>query len=322
VDEAPRVFISYSHSDKSFAEKIATILRENGVDAWWDKWEILPGDSLIEKIFEEGLRNCDVFLILLSKSSVKSNWVQNELDVAMIKKIQGITKIIPIIIEQCDIPSAVKPLRWIDMSSDFENKARELLKSIFEIREKPTLGVPPDFVATRTETIGGLSPEATKLGEFMVKDNDDSRPFGKRYDVKELSELLEFTPQEINDAIEELESHGLVKSLRFLGTQPFAYAQVEPTYALYLHFRGVGTRYDPENDIKIIVSAIEARKELSGQEIQEITKLPPSRINRAVSYLEDYGIIQVHKFLSTTPFSFGRAMATRATRKFVRDECQ
>jgi hypothetical protein len=320
--KTPRVFLSYSHSDKGFAAKIATHLQENGVDVWLDKWEILPGDSLIQKIFAEGLNNCDVFLILLSNSSVKSNWVQRELDVAMIKKIEGITKIIPIIIEKCDIPNALKPLKWIDISSDFDNSIRELLKSIFEIREKPTLGTPPDFVVSRTQSIGGLSPEATNLGKFLVQDSEDDHPFEKMYDVKRLADSLNYTPEEINDSIEELESHGLVKSLQFLGTQPFAYAQVEPTYALYLHFRGVGTSYDPEKDIKMIAVAIAARKDLSGHDIQQITELSPSRINRAVSYLEDYGIIQVLKYVPTTPFSFGRALATGATRRFVRDHCQ
>jgi hypothetical protein len=317
-----QVFLSYSHADRKFAEKIAAYLQENGVKVWWDKWEILAGDSLIQKIFEEGLIKCDVFLILLSSESVKSNWVQRELDVAMVKKIEGITKIIPIIIEKCDIPNALKPLKWIDISSNFDSGMRELLKGIFEIREKPSLGYPPDFVISRTHSIGGLSPEATNLAEFLTQDSDDKQPFEKMYDVKQLAELLKFTPQEMNDAIEELESHGLVRSLQVLGTQPFDYAQVEPTYALYLHLRDLITRYDPENDIKIIASAIVAKEQLSGLDIQEITKLPPSRINRAIGYLEDYGIIQVLKFLGTVPFVFGRAMATGVTRRFVREKCQ
>jgi hypothetical protein len=42
----PRVFISHSSQDKSFAEKIALDLKRRGIGIWIDKWEIKVGDSL------------------------------------------------------------------------------------------------------------------------------------------------------------------------------------------------------------------------------------------------------------------------------------
>lgn len=54
----PRVFVSHASEDKErFVNGFATRLRANGVDAWLDKWEMLPGDSLVGKIFEEGLKD-------------------------------------------------------------------------------------------------------------------------------------------------------------------------------------------------------------------------------------------------------------------------
>jgi len=56
--EAPKVFISHASEDKDrFVIPFATRLRENGVDAWVDRWEMNPGDSLVDRIFEEGLKN-------------------------------------------------------------------------------------------------------------------------------------------------------------------------------------------------------------------------------------------------------------------------
>ena len=50
---APKVFISHASEDKDrFVLGLATKLRDSGVDAWLDKWEMLPGDSLVDKIFE------------------------------------------------------------------------------------------------------------------------------------------------------------------------------------------------------------------------------------------------------------------------------
>src|ERR1039458_4377114 len=43
---APKAFISHATLDHPFVEKFAADLRANGVDAWFSKWEIKPGDSI------------------------------------------------------------------------------------------------------------------------------------------------------------------------------------------------------------------------------------------------------------------------------------
>ena len=55
--ESPKVFVNYGSEDKArFVRDFCARLRNNGVDAWYDRWEITLGDSLIQKIFEEGIR--------------------------------------------------------------------------------------------------------------------------------------------------------------------------------------------------------------------------------------------------------------------------
>ena len=50
---APKVFVSHASEDKDrFVVEFARRLRENGVNAWLDQWEMKPGDSLVDKIFE------------------------------------------------------------------------------------------------------------------------------------------------------------------------------------------------------------------------------------------------------------------------------
>jgi hypothetical protein len=73
-----KTFISHSSIDKPFVERLATDLRtREGIDAWLDKWEILPGDSIPAKL-EEGLSSASVFLLVLSPESVNSQWVSYE----------------------------------------------------------------------------------------------------------------------------------------------------------------------------------------------------------------------------------------------------
>jgi hypothetical protein len=51
-------FLSHASKDKDrFVLPFAVGLRAKGIDAWEDRWEMLPGDSIVQKIFEEGINN-------------------------------------------------------------------------------------------------------------------------------------------------------------------------------------------------------------------------------------------------------------------------
>ena len=317
-------FLSYSHEDRGFAERIATELRKAGIDVKIDIWEIKPGDSLIQKIFVEGLSNCDIFLILISNASVRSKWVREELDYAMIKKIDGVTRIIPLIKEKCEIPPPLRTLLWVDLSVDFDDGIRRVVKSIHDVSEKPPLGKIPDYIAELKNSVSGLSRAASTVGSILLSRQGDQLGFEKGYTGEELHRVVSMlTEEEINDAVDELEEYGLVHTLKYMGTAPYNFGGVEPTYALFLHFKEEGLDYDPIEDIKTVASAVASQKSgIDGNGIQELCNLQPVRINRAVAYLEDYGIVKVLKFLGTTPFKFGLVEATRKTRQFVEENCK
>lgn len=318
-------FLSYAHEDKDFAERIATELLKAGIDVKIDIWEIKPGDSLIQKIFVEGLSECDIFLILLSNASVRSKWVREELDYAMIKKIDGATRIIPLIKEKCEIPPPLRTLLWVDLSVDFNDGIRRVVKSIHDVSETPPLGKIPEYITELKSSVGGLSRVASNVGSSLLSPRDDQLGFEKGYTAEEIHRLVSMlTEEEINDAVDELGEYGLVRTRKGIGTAPYNFVSVEPTYALFLHFREeVLDYYDPLEDIKTVASIIVSQKGgVDGNNIQELCNLQPVRINRAASYLEDYGIVRVHKLLGTAPFNFGLVEATRKTRQFVEENCR
>jgi hypothetical protein len=72
------VFVSYASPDKPLATRLASDLRERGLTVWVDAWEIRVGDNLLEKI-EAGLKEAQYIVVLLSRASVRSPWVQREL---------------------------------------------------------------------------------------------------------------------------------------------------------------------------------------------------------------------------------------------------
>lgn len=316
-------FLSYSHEDKDFAERIAKKLIDSGIDVWWDNWEISAGDSIIQKIFIEGLSKVDIFLIILSNASVNSNWVKQELDHAIIKKIEGVTRIIPLIKEKCDIPPPLRTLLWVDLSTDFDAGIQKIVKSILDVSDKPPLGEVPEYITELKQSVGGLSQIASTVGTVLFNRQEDQLGFEKMFSAEEIKSYSKLTVEEINDAVDELEEYGLVKVLKYMGTAPYDFGEVEPTYALFLHFKNEGLDYDPIDDIKIIASALVASENhINGEEIQELTGLTPVRINRAVAYLGDYDRIYVMKALGTAPFDFAMIKATRKTRQFVNEKCK
>ena len=79
--DEPRAFISHASEDKErFVIEFATRLRSAGVDAWVDEWEIRAGDSLVDKVFAHGIEKADIFIVVLSTTSIVKPWVREELD--------------------------------------------------------------------------------------------------------------------------------------------------------------------------------------------------------------------------------------------------
>ena len=100
----PPVFISYSSRDQSFVEQLAADLKANNVDVWFDKWEILPGDSLIQKIGDAILEN-DYFIVVLSPDSVGSEWVTRDLSLALNREFeQRKVSVIPLLLQRFRSP--------------------------------------------------------------------------------------------------------------------------------------------------------------------------------------------------------------------------
>ena len=100
MSEAPRVFMSHASEDKErFVLGFARRLRERGIDVWLDRWEMYPGDSLVDKIFTEGIGKASAVVVVLSVYSVNKPWVREELNAAVVKRINSGSKLIPVVLD-------------------------------------------------------------------------------------------------------------------------------------------------------------------------------------------------------------------------------
>jgi uncharacterized protein YjbI with pentapeptide repeats len=83
-------FLSHSHADKEFARYLYSRLQERDIRCWLDDHQMLPGDDPHERI-QEGIRFWDKFILCASHNSLKSWWVDSELNRAFSKE-QALTR--------------------------------------------------------------------------------------------------------------------------------------------------------------------------------------------------------------------------------------
>jgi tetratricopeptide (TPR) repeat protein len=91
-------------------EKLALGLRERGIDPWWDKWEIGPRDNIVASI-NDGLEEADAGIIVFSRHSRDSRWVEAEVSYLTYARIQESKPLIPVVVgDDAWVPPLLRPL--------------------------------------------------------------------------------------------------------------------------------------------------------------------------------------------------------------------
>lgn len=124
------IFASYDHRDRDRVRPIVDRLIAAGHRVWFDEYEILPGDSLTEKIMT-GIAEASFFLVFLSKHSVTSPWVTRETQAAFEKNPEASTaRIIPVRLDPVDLPSFFHTIRYIDYATNPQVAQKELIHAV------------------------------------------------------------------------------------------------------------------------------------------------------------------------------------------------
>jgi hypothetical protein len=106
-----KIFISYSRKDMDFARQLAGRLEQAGFDVWWDITDLQGGEDWVRGI-AAALETSQYVLVVLSPSSIKSEWVEREYIQALSLK----KKVIPLMLEQCPVPFALHTLNYVDFT--------------------------------------------------------------------------------------------------------------------------------------------------------------------------------------------------------------
>ena len=194
----PKVFVSHASEDKDrFVRAFAMQLREKGIEAWVDEWEIYPGDSLVQKIYDAGIGTAQAVLIVLSHNSVNKPWVKDELDISVIRKIEEGMRIIPVILDDCTIPTALRATLHVkipDLNS-FDTPLSSIVDTLYSRSKKPALGSAPAYTQNPIEQISGLS----RIDSLILKmAGDKAIENGHRFTINTSEMLNQAIQQDIS----------------------------------------------------------------------------------------------------------------------------
>ena len=129
-------------------------MRQADVFVWWDEWEIKVGDSIVQKI-SEGITESAYLAVVLSPASVNSNWVQKELNSALMRQLsaeRAIT-ILPLFLEDCKVPAFLQEIKWADFREEYAYGLHELLGAIEQTPPAPK-GPQPSLPRNIPKTLG------------------------------------------------------------------------------------------------------------------------------------------------------------------------
>lgn len=196
--EHPHVFVSHASEDKDrFVTVFATKLRANGINAWLDKWEIQPGDSLVDKVFEKGIRAAQIVIIILSRNSIKKPWVKAEVEVSIMQRIEEGIRIIPIVLDNLaggEMPIALKPILYIRIPDlqNYDAELKRIIDTIYGYSDKPALGPAPAYIQNPIAQVPGLS----RIDSLLLKMvGDKAIENGHRFNI-DTQEMLSQAEQQ------------------------------------------------------------------------------------------------------------------------------
>lgn len=136
VGDSIKVFLSHSSFDKAFVMSLAVDLKNYGFDVWLDEWEILAGESIPSKI-NDGIKECDYLMLILSPNAVLSKWVENEWQAKYWEEVErGHIKLIPVLYQKCEIPPLLKMKKYVDFTKDYTIGLQDVCNSMKKLNKQ------------------------------------------------------------------------------------------------------------------------------------------------------------------------------------------
>lgn len=184
----PQIFLSYSHEDRPVAEQIADALSKRGTKVWFDEYEVTVGTSLAISI-DRALAASDYVVVLLSRHSVQSRWVRQELEATYGREIDArAVTVVPVLLEDCDVPPVLASKQFVDLRSNVDDGIAALAARLSAATRVDFAGLSEhefeELIADLLKALGfevQVVPGVHERGFDIVAMHRGMDPFGAEY---------------------------------------------------------------------------------------------------------------------------------------------
>src|SRR5262245_12600564 len=104
------IFISYSSEDRDRLLPLVEALRKTGWSVFWDR--NIPAGRAWREVIGSELLGCRTIIVVWTKNSVTSDWVLEEADIGMAKRI-----LVPVLLDEVKPPVGFRAIQAADLVS-------------------------------------------------------------------------------------------------------------------------------------------------------------------------------------------------------------
>jgi hypothetical protein len=127
----PNIFMSYSRREVPFVSHLVDNLEDEGFSVWLDYRSLIPGTPWAEQI-NQGIADSDVILLVVSKASMGSKYVEMEWQ----QVIDLGKRVILLIFEAVDLPTELECFEWVDFRGSYNEGLEELVRQLGQPEEE------------------------------------------------------------------------------------------------------------------------------------------------------------------------------------------
>jgi hypothetical protein len=122
------VYISYTHSDRDFVNRLVEDLEQAGLTVFFDQ-KIPAGASWADSL-TKAIESARFLLVVLSPAAVASEWIRQEIMVGLEQESKQKTTVIPVMLHECELPFFLRIKTWADFTKDYAAGLRALLRAL------------------------------------------------------------------------------------------------------------------------------------------------------------------------------------------------
>lgn len=239
------VFLSYSRDDVSKAQAVAAALERHGHKVWWDRQ--LHGGSRFSKEIEQALKGADAVVVLWSRASIESAWVQDEAAEG-----RDSDRLVPVLIDDSKPPLGFRQYQAVDLSG-WKGRPGGAIKAVHAAILAKGGSAAPAAVESRAAAPTALNrrPLAIAaaalvaillagLAYWLVTPSGRAEPTPLRLQLGEFKALSQAVPEAAPETLREELLAALATDSVIVATTAQAPASSSPGYALSATVRTSG----------------------------------------------------------------------------------